>query len=265
MQSKGRTTTIEGITKYAVQLNGILIPAKSVESALCHYTQLLTVANDDETYSIGLMGSATGIFYRNHYLLLCTRHQLKILEGRPYEQVGLLDKDGKYFCSAGGIRHYVDDVNEFDLHDLVVFDFTAPCLARPNMRERFFPFANAPPEIRSDRIIAFIASGYPSKEQDYGLTENERRLGLTRAQIICQCAPSEDQLEEDPTLLRLVPMEPLRFNPNGISGGATFVLQIVDSIPQAFFAGMIVRAGLNDLYILKAGFIQKFVNTWLDA
>ena len=264
MLSKSRLTTLEEMLKRTVRLNGLLVPVKAIESALCNYVHPLVVWNHDETYSVGLIGSGIAIHYRDKYLLLCTRHQLKALAGRSYEDVGLLDKDGHSFCSAGGIRHYLNHLNEVDLHDLVVFDFTEPCQARPYMRERFFNFESLPPDTLSDQIIGFVASGYPVKEQDYGLTEDEKHLGLRRAQVVCSLAPYNEQPKEDPTLLRLTPMDQLRFDPDGMSGGAAFVVQFVNGLPHAYLAGMIVRAGANSLYILKAVFIQKFIEWWLD-
>lgn len=259
-----RTTTIEDILRNAVQLNGLLIPIKSIEGTLCNYVHPLVVWNDNEIYSIGLIGSAIGIYYRKKYLLLCTRHQLKVLDGRSYENVGLLDKDGHSFCSAGGIRHYVSSMNEVDLHDLVVFDFTEPCKHRPHMQSGFFNLGCIPKVTTSDKIIGFIAAGYPSSNQDVNLTEEERKLRLRRAQVICELAPYSEQPKEDPTLLRLSPLDPLHFNPDGMSGGTVFVMQFLNDKPHAFLAGIIVRAGSNSLYIVKTGFIQKFIDSWLD-
>ena len=88
-------TTLERMLKLSVQLNGLLIPAAAVESTLARHTEPLIVWNHDDVYSCSLMGSGVAIRYRNRYLLLCTRHQLKnVLDGRPSDNVGLLDKDG---------------------------------------------------------------------------------------------------------------------------------------------------------------------------
>ena len=114
--------------------------------------------------------------------MLCTRHQLEVLDGRPYEDIGLLDKDGQNFCTAGGIRHYHESLNDVDLHDLVVFDFTEPCQHRPDMTERFFNFDSAPPNVFSDQVIGFVISGYPSNEQDYGINESEKAIGPSSGQ-----------------------------------------------------------------------------------
>lgn len=265
MVSQYRSTTIEDILKYNVQLNGVLIPVKSIESILCDYVHPLVVWNHDETYSIGLIGSAIGIQYRKKYLLLCTRHQLKVLDGRDYEDIGLLDEDGHSFCSAGGIRHYLNDFNEVDLHDLVVFDFTLPCKDRQQMRRCFFNLESIPPDVTSDQIIGFISSGFPAENQNYDLSEEKRHLGLHRAQVVCSLSPYNDQPKEDPTILRLTPLDPLCFNPDGMSGGAAFVIQFVNGIPHSYLAGMTVRAGVNNFYILKIGFIRNFIDSWLES
>jgi len=263
MTSKHRLTTIEGMLKHTVQLNGLLIPVKAMERTLSCYTQPLVIWNHDDTYSCGLIGSCIGIHYRNRYLLLCTRHQLKILGGRSYEDVGLLDKDGHSFCSAAGIRHYRDDINDVDLNDLNVFDFTEPCKDREHMKDRFFNLHGLPPKVPSNQVVGFVVSGYPSSKQNYGLTEETKQLGFARAQITCSLAPYEDQLKTDPTVLKLLSLSPLNFDPDGMSGGAAFVIQLVNGIGHAHLAGMVVRAGSNNFYILTIGYILKFIDSWL--
>lgn len=263
MVSRNRLTTIEDMLKHAIQLNRLLIPIQSIEGVLCNYTHPLVVWNNDKTFPVSLIGSAICVYYRNKYLLLCTRHQLKLLDGRSYEDVGLLDKDGGYFCSATGISHFLEPLNEVDLHDLVVFNFTKPCQARSHMKQLFFNLESVIPDTASEQIVGFFASEYPSKELDYGLAEEPKRLALRRAQVFCELAPYSEQPKEDSTLLRLTPRDPLSFNPNGMSGGSAFAIQFVNGAPHAYLAGMIVRAGTNSVYILKSGSMISFINSWL--
>ena len=228
-------TALERMLKFSVRLNGLLIPVAVVESTLARYTEPIIVWNHDDVYSCSLMGSGVAIHYRNQYLLLCTRHQLQnVLDGRPSEDVGLLDKDGVSFCSSAGIRYFDDTANDVELHDLVVFDFTAPCKDRPVMRERFYNLQGCPPTTLSNHIVAFIASGYPSKNQKYDFTEEEKKLGFVKATVPCLLADYADQFKNDHTLLRLKPLNPLIFDPDGISGGSAFVIQLVEGNPYAY-------------------------------
>ncbi|WP_144055860.1 hypothetical protein [Octadecabacter arcticus] len=73
--------------------------------------------------------------------------------------------------------------------------------------------------------------------------------------------PKAHQQPQDATLLHLKPLEELTFDPDGLSGGPNFVIQQLGRNFSAYFAGITVRAGRNDLYMVKSGFIK----TLLDA
>lgn len=246
----------------SVQLNDIFIPKKSVKGVIGEYAHPLAVWNHRETYTVGLIGSCIGIYYRSKYLLLCTRHQLKALDGRSYKDVGLLDTKSHTFCSAAGIKRHPDHLNEVDLHDLAVFDFTEQCQDKPHMREHFFRLIYTPPETPQDQSARFITFEYPSKEQGYDLEEN--RLELRRFEVNCSLTKHIDQSKQDPTILNLTPLNQLSFNPDGMSGGPAFAIQYMDGIPHVYLAGMTVRGGSNNLYILKISFIRKFLDFWQD-
>jgi hypothetical protein len=51
----------------------------------------------------------------------------------------------------------------------------------------------------------------------------------------------------------------LGFDPDGMSGGSAFVVQIVDGEPHAFFAGIVVTGGADRFHILKVGVIAGFL------
>lgn len=110
-----------------------------------------------------------------------------------------------------------------------------------------------------------MLSGFPSKEQDYALSESEKRIGLWRAQVLCQLAPASNQLKEDPTLLRLTPANKLSFSPDGMSGGSAFVIQFIGDEPHANLAGIIMRAGTDSFYILRMGYAIAFIDSWIAS
>jgi hypothetical protein len=253
-------TTLEKMLNYSICLNGLQIPVTSAESILAHYTAPLIVWNHDDVHSCSPIGSSITIRYRGRYLLLCTRHQLNALEGRSYEAVGLLDRDGHTHCTAAGMQCF-EGVNETDFNDLVVFDFTSPCEERPHMKERFFNLVHFPPNTVSDRVAALIVSGYPSKDLDYDMDER-RHLGFVKRIIICQLAGHNHQ-SKDHTLLRLKTPGRLDYDPDGMSGGAAFVVQFEEGKPHAYLAGMVVRARFNDIYILKIKFIKLFLDKYI--
>jgi hypothetical protein len=52
-----------------------------------------------------------------------------------------------------------------------------------------------------------------------------------------------DPATYDPALSCLRSNEPLGFDPDGMSGGSAFVVQVVDGEFRAYFAGLVVTGG----------------------
>jgi len=48
-----------------------------------------------------------------------------------------------------------------------------------------------------------------------------------------------------------------------MSGGAAFAIQYVEGGPRAYFAGIIVRGGREDFYVLKSGVVMAFLESIL--
>jgi hypothetical protein len=252
-----RTILLETLISHSVWLNQLLIPIKSVESTVARYTHSLIAINDDDTFPISLVGSSVAVKYRGRYLVLCTRHQLKDWD---LERIALLTKDGKHAITSGGVRHF-EKLNETDFHDLAAFDFTSPCRELSFFSEYFFDMKELPPDAPSDQIVCLIASGYPFGDQNFDL-ENERQLG--QAKRIVLCTPDGPKQPKDEALMRLRALDRLSFDPDGMSGGGVFVVQMVDREPRAYFAGTIARAGPEHFHMVKAPFVRRFIDMWVQ-
>lgn len=248
---------IENLLDQSIWFNGLLVPISTAESTLARYTQSLVAINESEKYPISLVASCLAVRYRSRYVLLCTRHQLK---GWNLESIALLTKDGSYGISSGGVRHF-QNINETDFHDLAAFEFTEPCQEWTSLQERFFTLNDFPPDVASDQIVCLVASGYPFKDQNFDL-ENGKHLGLAKRIIVC--APDGPDQPSDPALMRLRTLEPLSFDPDGMSGGAAFVVQIVGGQARAYLGGIITRAGKNHIHIVRVGFVRRFLDQWIE-
>jgi hypothetical protein len=101
--------------------------------------------------------------------------------------------------------------------------------------------------------------GFPSAVQDYDLYENNR-LGLRRLHV--SCLPHAEQLSDN-AILRVKPTQALKISPDGMSGGAAFVIQYAEGGPRAYFAGIIVRGGQEDFYVLKSRVVIAFLDSIL--
>lgn len=60
------------------------------------------------------------------------------------------------------------------------------------------------------------------------------------------------------------PVQRLTFNPDGLSGGPNFAVHRTSTDFTVYFAGVTVRAGLDDLYIVKSGYIRNLMDAAID-
>jgi hypothetical protein len=208
----------------------------------------LLVVNDDPVYKASIRGSATGLHFKQRYYVVCCFHQIRDVDP---ERVALITKDGQSLITSAGVRHFIER-GDTDFQDLAVFDFTDPCLAHPDLKERFYSFTEVAPEALNTETIFVQVSGYPTADQSYDLADNNA-LGFVKRLIHCdlQRPPADD------AMALLAPHQPLQFSVDGLSGGSAFTVQIVDNLPRAYFAGIVMRAGSNDIFILKSGYIKS--------
>jgi hypothetical protein len=249
-------TVLDRFAKLGVSLNGVVVPGRSIESVLARHVLSLVINNEgDETFKVSLPGSATAIRYRGYDLMLITQHQLQGIDER---QVAMLTDDGSRIITSSGRRSYPPNP-ESDANDVVAFNFTESVAGLTELRPRFFNLTEIPANFRSDITLAMLLVGFPSAEQDYDLYENNR-LGFRRLHV--PCLPHEEQ-PSDNALLRVKPTQPLNANPDGMSGGAAFAIQYAEGGPRAYFAGIIVRGGREDFYVLKSGVVMAFLKSIL--
>lgn len=239
-------------------MNGLYVLARDVQNMLGHFSFNLFVWNHDTTYKVRLLGSATPLIYRGHYLVLCTSHQIR--NSAP-EDISMVTEDGEFAVTSSGYSapRVGPQGMQHDLQDIVVFNFNDACTAHPALRQRFFKIAEFPPDCMSESVVAVLNYGYPSKDQLYELYDSNhigsRRRGTT---LKVHSQP------QDETLLHLKPLEEFAFDPDGLSGGPNFVIQRTKEHFTAFFAGVTVRAGKDDLYMVKSGYIKTLLDAAID-
>ena len=150
-----------------------------------------------------------------------------------------------------GVRHFNDETNPHYL-DLAAFEI--PCQAHSDLKERFFDLPSCPPDARNTDIVFAVVAGFPCKDQKYEL-EEKNHIGKFKRIVVCQPDPAT----YDPALLCLRTNEPLDFDPDGMSGGSAFVVQVVDGEFRAYFAGLVVTGGRDRFHVIKVGHIHRFL------
>lgn len=250
MKAVSSNLIIENLGATAIDFNGVMCNARRFDSVLAKYVRPLIIKSEHEIYKVYVRGSATPIKYRNRFFLLCTQHQIADI---PLEDVSILKNDGSVLITTGGVRHF-ETRGDTDLRDLVAFDFTEPCADHPDLVSDFFHFREPPPDAPSADTVFVQVTGFPSARQLYELDRN--RLGLQKYKVLCKLHSQP----RDEALIALKPINTLKVDPDGMSGGCAFSVQFVSGKAFAFFAGIVVRGGLDRLYILKSGFIKDFLD-----
>jgi hypothetical protein len=247
-------TVLDQLTNTSVRFNGLLIPAKALESTLGRYVDNLIVWNNHDVHKISLVGSAVPLLFGGRYFLICTNHQLA---GRDPENVSIMGRDGQKLVTSSGMRCFSDETLPHYL-DLAAFDFTEPCEVLPDSKKWFFVLRDIPPDTTNSDIVAVVVAGFPAADQKYEV-EEANHIGKVKRIVVCQPEPSS----KDSALLCLYVKDGLGFNPDGMSGGSAFVIQQIGAELHAFFAGMIVTAGKDRFHIIKVGPIKQFLTTLL--
>jgi hypothetical protein len=252
IKDQPNTTILGRFADHGVELNGLIIPGRSIESVLARHAFNLVVNNDDETFKVSLVGSATAVRYQGRDILLSTQHQL---QGVDQSQVAMLTDSGSHIITSGGRRGYTRR-GDTDAHDIVAFDFTEPCREWPELRKRFFELRGPPPDGWNTSVLGILLSGYPSRDQAYEVYENNH-LGLIRRQVVC--LPHSQPSDE--AMFTVEAVRPLEDHPDGMSGGSAFVIQLMNGKPTAYFAGIVLQGGRTRFHILKAGVVIAFLES----
>jgi len=242
----------------SVSVNGVYVLARDLQSMLGHYSFNLFVWRHDVTFRVSLLGSATPLLYRGHFLVLCTGHQIKEVDP---EDVSMLTEDGEFAVTSSGYSApgIAPEGMQHDLQDIVVFNFNSACEEHPTLQRRFFKLGEFPPDCMSDAVVAVLNYGYPSEDQLYELHDKNHIGSRRRATTL-----KAHHQPRDETLLHLKPLLKLTFDPDGLSGGPNFVIQRSGKDFTAYFAGITVRAGRDDLYMVKSGHIKGLLDAAIN-
>ncbi len=249
---------LDELLDLAVNVNGLLVSGRAFQDFAGRFITNLTVWTHDNDFKVQLRGTSTLIEYRNRFFMLATQHQLK---GVNYEDVGILDDDGKNLISSGGMRAFLSEdlLGRSDAYDVIAFDFTEPVSAGVLQRSKFFSFRDPPPDNVSSNILALVSSGFPTEHQDYDLYENNA-LGLTRVSLTAELSHQPSDLAQ----LTAKYVKKIDFSPDGLSGGSVFVVLLNNQRPYGYFAGLVQRSGCKSFHFLKSGYIKSFLDSFVE-
>ena len=237
-------------------VNGVWITGRSLQSTLSSFATNLVLVNDDEVFTVSLVGSATYLRFRGRYLLCCSQHQLV---GQDPERVSILHDDGSVAISSGGIS-YFGLSQDTDAYDIAVFDFTSAAAAHPFLKRRCFSLDERPHANAAEETIAYIAAGYPSTAQNYDLAET-RSIGLRRYSVTCRTSSTSGT---DEAILELDPIEKPTVAIDGMSGGPVFRVSADGLGFRVELGGMILQGGAGRLRVLRSELMFDFLTGVLN-
>lgn len=242
----------------SIKVHGVFVPAKGVQSRLHVFGQNLVRYTDVAGYEVQLIGSATGLDYRDTKFLVSTGHQVN---GIPEDDVGIIvPVKNNYISSAGYTRYVVrGTLRESDVFDLRAFDFTPQMAEHPDLMQRFFRLRPEDILEDTDNVIALLAYGCPFVDQKYNVVDENRVGTVIRAMT---CEPCEQP--SDPSLGLCRTLAPMDFDPNGLSGGPVFATVLEGSEVVLKFAGIINRAGNGLIHFIKGKAVQNLLDLSFD-
>ena len=239
----------------SVKVQGVFVPASSLQSRLHRFSRNLAVYTHVAGYEVQLIGSATGLRYGTHNFFVATAHQV---EGRPFEDIGIMvpGEKGSFITSAGLMRLVPPDLQQdTDAYDLVVLDYTPQSVESPQLDQMFFRLNKETMLDDDDDVIACLAYGCPFIDQKYHIVDDNKLGTVTRS---LTCKPSSQPL--DLALAQCRTLQPMNFDPNGLSGGPVFASVLQGSEIVVKFAGVINRAGAGKIHYIKARVVAQLLN-----
>jgi hypothetical protein len=238
----------------STKVHGVFIPASKLQGALHRFVRNLVLYTHDPHYKVQLIGSATGLAYRENNFLVCTMHQLK---GANPKDVGIILSGKDNFISSAGFTCFrnPDPMNCPDYQDLCALDFTDQVKKNPELGRHFFEFGSNVALVDDDEVFAYLAYGCAFSDQKYNIVD-ENHLGLVTRSITCE--PGD--IPSDPALGQCKLISKMGFDPNGLSGGPVFATVVSGAELVLKFAGIANRSGGGIIHFIKAKAVQNLLN-----
>ncbi|MBS7546278.1 hypothetical protein [Ancylobacter oerskovii] len=161
--------------------------------------------------------------------------------------------------TSGGAIWWSAEINDGDHNQIVIFDFTGPCIELSDLRALFLDFRHQHPDVPADNVVALLAYGYPTKGRNYDA--DARHIELGQCFVLCRFIGGGS----DDAVHVIAPLKPLSFDPDGMSGGAAFCLLHDTEGFSIHLAGVIVRGGQHRLRLIKAGAVQMVLEEFIRS
>ncbi|MFN3970900.1 MAG: hypothetical protein ACK4L4_05925 [Gemmobacter sp.] len=242
----------------SIKVHGLFVPANALHSRLHRFCHNLARYTHISEFQIQLIGSATALQYKGNFFLVSTLHQLRNL---PLNDVGILVRDRRSLITSSGYTRW--DIPSIavdsDATDLCAFNFSEQVDSLPSLKQGFFHFSEETIQSDEHEVTAYLAYGCPFEDQRYEIPD-ENHLGTVTRSITCEPLPDPS----DDAIRRCKTMSEMNFDPNGLSGGPAFAINLQNLEFQLRFAGVINRAGNGIIHFIKASEVQRLLDLAIE-
>lgn len=247
-------TVIGNKVATAISVNGLLVPANSIEKHLCSFADpALFHSEGFGKYHLSRAGSLTRLKQSSRYFALLTGHQLSSQNlNYDFKQLVIHNHEtANLVTSEKAVFQIEDEEFEHD-YDCVLFEFTDPVQKGALSKYGWYDLTQEINERILPKPSLVIALGYPGY-----------RNTIDYETPLYSLAPNSVSGRESVSSLnwRLAfdPDPKINFDPEGMSGGPVFGIDIKQLDPEAFFAGIITNASMNKFHFLSRGRIASFI------
>lgn len=243
---------LDRVLEQATQVNGLYLDPSELISAVSAFSEALMLNTGNTAFEVSNLGTGAKILYRDRYLIVASRHQLKEIEpehvviqsGRPHRLV-----------SSGSYSYLYSNSEDEDLeaYDLCALDFTEPVASGALSRNGFYRLNEDTAIRKGERIVFGMNFGFPYSDQIWDLADCHdlgaklQHLGLrVRPTGLVYAGRSfDDSVSKWAVEGKDIP------NPNGLSGSPVFAVTETRSKLVCKFAGITVRGGKRTLHAVN--------------
>jgi len=227
------------------RIGDLYVTANSVSTAVTNFTDPAIFHSDFGTLeNFFLSGSSFRFKYQERYFAVITGHQMSIREAEA-DQFAITSQDSKTMTTSQSmVFAYNDDL------DARLFEFTAPFLAGALGSKLWWPAKEEELFSPTPAAKKVFCVGYPGEANFIEYSELEEELSEFRARPYCVWGEMIEPAMKN--RLSFAPTDTSVRSPSGMSGAPVFGIDIVNTEPKCFWAGILANGSMNTFNFIPA-------------
>lgn len=246
-------TILGRMLRNSVEFRRIFFPLRAIAGVLERYSDpAIFYSSDFPDFPLSKAGSLFRLRYRGRYLALTTCHQLDV-NGYDYHQLSIFGKTRGRVITSGFVTFPLDQDEQREKLDCVVFDFTPGVEEGALDSVNFLELSEVQENASRGELIASFCIGYPSHRNQIDWESENFEIGANAVWGL----PCEPLLKGRQSFK--VPSH-LHYDPKGMSGGPVFSLYMENDQLLADFSGILTNASPQAFNYLPMSEIVRILN-----